>query len=57
MSLISLVGVRKDYGIRTLFENLHLHVGERERLGLIGPNGAGKSTLLKVLEVFQQFAY
>jgi ATP-binding cassette subfamily F protein uup len=47
--LISLVGVRKDYGIRTLFENLHLHVGERERLGLIGPNGAGKSTLLKVL--------
>jgi len=57
VSLISLVGVRKDYGIRTLFENLHLHVGERERLGLIGPNGAGKSTLLKVLEVFQQFAY
>ena len=49
MSLISLVGVRKDYGIRTLFENLNLHVGERERLGLIGPNGAGKSTLLKVL--------
>jgi ATP-binding cassette subfamily F protein uup len=47
--LISLVGVRKDYGIRTLFENLNLHVGERERLGLIGPNGAGKSTLLKVL--------
>jgi ATPase subunit of ABC transporter with duplicated ATPase domains len=43
------VGVRKDYGIRTLFENLNLHVGERERLGLIGPNGAGKSTLLKVL--------
>ena len=49
MSLISLVDVRKDFGIRTLFEGLSLHVGERERLGLIGPNGAGKSTLMRVL--------
>ena len=49
MSLISLVEVRKDFGIRTLFDNLTLHVGERERLGLIGPNGAGKSTLLNLL--------
>jgi len=49
VSLISLVGVGKDFGIKTLFENLTLHVGEKERLGLIGPNGAGKSTLLKLL--------
>jgi ABC transport system ATP-binding/permease protein len=49
VSLISLVGVRKDFGVRTLFDNLELHVDARERLGLIGPNGAGKSTLLKVL--------
>jgi ATP-binding cassette subfamily F protein uup len=49
VSLISLVGVRKDFGVRTLFDNLDLHVGEGDRLGLIGPNGAGKSTLLKVL--------
>ncbi|MEO1004102.1 MAG: ABC-F family ATP-binding cassette domain-containing protein [Cyanobacteria bacterium J06638_7] len=49
MSLISLVGVRQDFGLRTLFENLSLHVGERERLGLIGPNGAGKTTLLRIL--------
>ena len=49
MSLISLVGAAKDFGIRTLFTDLELHIGEGERLGLIGPNGAGKSTLLKVL--------
>ncbi|MFS6827191.1 ATP-binding cassette domain-containing protein [Cyanobium sp. ATX-6F1] len=49
MSLISLVEAGKDFGIRTLFEGLTLHIGEGERLGLIGPNGAGKSTLLKVL--------
>jgi ABC transport system ATP-binding/permease protein len=49
VSLISLVGVRKDFGIRTLFENLSLHVEPGDRLGLIGPNGAGKTTLLRVL--------
>jgi ATP-binding cassette subfamily F protein uup len=49
VSLISLVGAGKDFGIRTLFSDLELHVGPRERLGLIGPNGAGKSTLLRVL--------
>ena len=49
MSLISLVDVRKDFGIRTLFDGLSLHIGERERLGLIGPNGAGKFTLMRVL--------
>jgi ATP-binding cassette subfamily F protein uup len=49
VSLISLVGAAKDFGIRTLFSDLDLHIGEGERLGLIGPNGAGKSTLLKVL--------
>ena len=49
MSLISLVGAAKDFGIRTLFADLTLHIGDRDRLGLIGPNGAGKSTLLKVL--------
>ncbi|WP_415409472.1 ABC-F family ATP-binding cassette domain-containing protein [Synechococcus sp. A10-1-5-9] len=49
MSLISLVDASKDFGIRTLFEGLTLHVQEGDRLGLIGPNGAGKSTLLRVL--------
>jgi ATP-binding cassette subfamily F protein uup len=49
MSLLSLVGASRDFGLRSLFTNLDLHVGERERLGLIGPNGAGKSTLLRVL--------
>ncbi|CAK6700770.1 Energy-dependent translational throttle protein EttA [Synechococcus sp. CBW1107] len=49
MTLISLVGVSKDFGLRTLFEDLNLHLQERDRLGLIGPNGAGKSTLLRLL--------
>ena len=49
MSLISLVDASKDFGIRTLFAELTLHIREGDRLGLIGPNGSGKSTLLKVL--------
>ena len=49
MSLISLIDASKDFGIRTLFENLTLHIREGDRVGLIGPNGAGKSTLLRVL--------
>ena len=49
MSLISLVDASKDFGIRTLFEDLTLHIREGDRVGLIGPNGAGKSTLLRVM--------
>jgi ATP-binding cassette subfamily F protein uup len=49
LSLISLVGAGKDFGLRTLFEGLDLHIAAGDRLGLIGPNGAGKSTLMRVL--------
>ena len=55
MSLISLVGAGKDFGIRTLFSDLELHVSARERLGLIGPNGAGKSTLLNLRTSFRGY--
>jgi lipopolysaccharide transport system ATP-binding protein len=34
--------------IRAL-RDIHLSIGEGERVGIIGPNGAGKSTLLKLL--------
>jgi ATP-binding cassette subfamily F protein uup len=43
------VGAGKDFGLRTLFEGLDLHIAAGDRLGLIGPNGAGKSTLMRVL--------
>ena len=37
------------FGSNTLFEDLNLFVGPRERVGLIGKNGAGKSTLLRMI--------
>ncbi len=49
MSLVSLIGASKDFGIRTLFKDLTLHIEKKERLGLIGANGSGKSTLLKII--------
>jgi len=32
-----------------LFNNLNLHIGAGERIGLVGPSGAGKSTLTKLI--------
>ncbi len=56
MSLISLKGASKDFGIRKLFSDLNITIQKKERLGLIGPNGAGKSTLLKVLAGLEPLA-
>ena len=41
--------VSKDFGIKTLLEQVDLEVGPQDRLGLIGINGSGKSTLLRVM--------
>ena len=49
MIVISLNGVTKGYGGRTIFAGLDFTVDERARIGLVGPNGAGKSTLLRLL--------
>ncbi|MFC5584987.1 ABC transporter ATP-binding protein [Nitratireductor kimnyeongensis] len=36
-------------GSDTLVDNVSIHVGEGEMVGLIGPNGAGKSSLLRTI--------
>ena len=47
--LIALKDVMLTFGGRSLFENLNLSIGEKERVCLVGCNGSGKSTLLKIL--------
>jgi len=47
--LITLDSISKHFGERTLFQDVSLRVGARDRLALVGPNGAGKTTLMEII--------
>ena len=47
--MITISNLSKNYGTKTLFENISLNINNGERIGLIGPNGAGKSTLFGLI--------
>ena len=47
--VLTIKGLTKSFGDRTLFANLGLEVAGGERIALLGDNGSGKTTLLKIL--------
>ena len=47
--VLTIKGLTKSFGDRTLFSNLGLEVEGGERIGLLGDNGSGKTTLLKLI--------
>jgi ATP-binding cassette subfamily F protein 3 len=47
--MIIISNLSKNYGKKTLFENISLNINRGEKIGLIGPNGAGKSTLFSLI--------
>src|SRR5438046_2135342 len=47
--MLTITGMTKAFGARTLFEDASLQVNRGDRIGLVGPNGAGKSTLLALV--------
>ena len=47
--MLTISGVSKSFGGRTLFEEVTLQVNREDRIGLVGPNGAGKSTLFSLV--------
>jgi ATPase subunit of ABC transporter with duplicated ATPase domains len=47
--MITLSGVAKSFGGRTLFEGVTLQLNAGSRYGVVGANGSGKSTFLRML--------
>ena len=47
--MITITNLSKNYGRKTLFENISLNINYGEKIGLIGPNGTGKSTLFSLI--------
>ena len=46
---VSLKNITAKIGERTLFENLNLSIGHKEKIAIIGANGVGKTTLLEII--------
>jgi ATP-binding cassette subfamily F protein uup len=54
MNIVSLENVSKNFGIKSLFENVTLGLEDRDKIGIIGANGSGKTTLLRVIAGLEQ---
>ncbi len=52
--MVSVEGLKVEFGAKPLFSDVTFVIGEKERVALVGKNGAGKSTLLKILAGLQQ---
>jgi ATPase subunit of ABC transporter with duplicated ATPase domains len=49
IDMISVSGLKKEFGDRVLFEGATFQLNAGERYGLVGANGSGKTTLLGIL--------
>ena len=47
--MLTISGLTKAFGGRTLFAGVSLQVNRQDRIGLVGPNGAGKTTLFSLM--------
>src|SRR6266496_6357330 len=47
--MLTISGLNKAFGGRTLFSDVTLQVNRQDRIGLVGPNGAGKTTLFSLI--------
>lgn len=47
--MISIDGLKVEFGVKPLFSGVSFVINDRDRIALVGKNGAGKSTMLKIL--------
>lgn len=47
--MISVEGLKVEFGVKPLFQDVSYVINDRDRIALVGKNGAGKSTMLKIL--------
>ena len=52
--MISVEGLKVEFGVKPLFHDVSFVVNEHDRIALVGKNGAGKSTMLKILYGIQK---
>lgn len=52
--LLSAQHLSKNYGMKTLLDDVDIYLSPGEKIGVIGVNGTGKSTLLRVLSGAEQ---
>lgn len=52
--MVSVEGLKVEFGVKPLFRDVSFVINERDRIALVGKNGAGKSTLLKILYGLQK---
>ena len=49
MNYLSVEGLTKSYGVKTLFENIGFGIDQGQKVAFVAKNGTGKSTLLKCI--------
>ena len=47
--MLSVEGLKIEFGAKPLFTDVSFVVNDHDRIALVGKNGAGKSTMLKIL--------
>ena len=52
--MISIEGLKIEFGVTPLFQDVSFVINKKDRIALVGKNGAGKSTMLKILAGLQR---